>query len=220
MNSTVFVKSYDAPSVDKSEVFRYLTASCDDENTKELVNEALFECKEKFSYKVCYAEFPIEFKNGEIDFGFMKSDSTSLIKNLSGCKSAVVFGATVGIEIDRLIYKYGKISPSKAIAFQAIGAERVECLCDMFCKELEKSKEDLYLRPRFSPGYGDFDLSAQKEIFKVLDCPKKIGLTLNESLIMSPSKSVTAIVGMSEYKDGCDDKRCENCNMEKCLYKR
>ena len=53
----------------------------------------------------------------------------------------------------------------------------------------------IYTKNRFSPGYGDFDIVYQKDIFAILDCPKRIGLTLNSSLMMSPSKSVTAIIG-------------------------
>lgn len=61
------------------------------------------------------------------------------------------------------------------------------------------SKElDVRLKPRFSAGYGDLPLEVQKDIFRVLDCPRKIGLTLNDSLLMSPTKSVTAIVGIED----------------------
>jgi 5-methyltetrahydrofolate--homocysteine methyltransferase len=68
-------------------------------------------------------------------------------------------------------------------------------LCDEFCKDI-KAELNVNLKPRFSPGYGDLDLSCQKDIFKLLDCSKKIGLTLNDSLLMSPTKSVTAFVGI------------------------
>ena len=95
--------------------------------------------------------------------------------------------------VDRLIAKYNRISPSKALIFQAIGAERAESLCDLFCDEM---KEKYSTNPRYSPGYGDLPLDIQRDIFAVLDCPRKIGLTLNDSLLMSPSKSVTAIIGV------------------------
>ena len=55
-----------------------------------------------------------------------------------------------------------------------------------------------YLRPRFSPGYGDLPLALQADVFWALDCTSKIGVSLSESLIMSPQKSVTAIIGISE----------------------
>ena len=91
--------------------------------------------------------------------------------------------------------KYGKLSPTKALFFQAIGAAGIETLCDIFSEDIKKEL-NVNLKPRFSPGFGDLELTTQKDIFKVLDCSKKIGLTLNDSLLMSPTKSVTAFVGI------------------------
>lgn len=82
---------------------------------------------------------------------------------------------------------------------QAIGAERIEALCDTFCKDMEN---DFVLKPRFSPGYGNLPLQIQKDIISVLDCPKQIGLTLNSSMLMSPTKSVTAITGIKNKDTG------------------
>jgi cobalamin-dependent methionine synthase I len=76
------------------------------------------------------------------------------------------------------------------LVMQAVGTERIEALCDSFCAEFENA------RPRFSPGYGDLKRAAQQVIFEQLDCARQIGLTLNDSLVMSPSKAVTAIVGL------------------------
>ena len=53
----------------------------------------------------------------------------------------------------------------------------------------------------------------QKDIFKVLDCERKIGLTLNESLLMSPSKSVTAIVGIAAKPKKCKANKCDACDI-------
>jgi len=92
-----------------------------------------------------------------------------------------------------MIAKYGRISPVRALFFQAIGAERIESLCNAFCKDIKK---DLNITPRFSPGFGDLPLELQKDIFFALQPHRNIGLTLNESLLMSPSKSVTAIIGI------------------------
>ena len=106
---------------------------------------------------------------------------------------AIIFAATVGLAPDRAIARYGVSSPTKALVFDAIGAERIESLCDCFCKEIGNEKK---LRPRFSAGYGDLSIGVQRDIFRLLDCSKNIGLTLGESLIMTPSKSVTAIIGV------------------------
>ncbi len=110
---------------------------------------------------------------------------------------------------------------------QAIGAERIESLCDMFCGELAETyaKDGMSLRPRFSPGYGDLPLEAQKSVFKALDCHRKIGLALNDSLLMSPSKSVTAIVGLctaEESQKEClpDERNCLTCDKLDCLFRK
>ena len=126
--------------------------------------------------------------------GFCRTESASLAKNLCGCKKIILFAATVGIGIDRLIMKYGKLSPAKGIIMQGIGAERIEALCDAFSERL--GEEGYVLRPRFSPGYGDLSLDLQKQIFATLQPEKNIGLTLSSSCLMSPTKSVTAIIGI------------------------
>ena len=78
------------------------------------------------------------------------------------------------------------------------GLERIEALCDEFCRDMERELALLGFctTKRFSPGYSDLPLEIQRDIFRVLGCEKRIGLMLNESLLMSPSKSVTAIVGI------------------------
>ena len=70
-------------------------------------------------------------------------DFKALSKNLSGCKTAVIFAATVGLMPDRLISRYGVSSPAKALVFDAIGAERIESLCDHFCEDLKEKNDDL-----------------------------------------------------------------------------
>jgi cobalamin-dependent methionine synthase I len=78
----------------------------------------------------------------------------------------------------------------------------VESLCDAFCAELkaEAMENGCFTRPRFSAGYGDLPLSLQKDIFRALSPEKHIGAALRESLIVSPSKTVTAIVGIGKNK--------------------
>ena len=147
-------------------------------------------------YKVCYRELSVSIKGEMCDFGTFSFSSENLARNLAGCPRVILFAATVGVGIDRLIHKYSRIAPSRALMMQAIGAERIEALCDLFCADMEKEM-GASLRPRFSPGYGDLPLSVQKDIITLLDTPKRIGLSLNDSLLMSPTKSVTAFAGIT-----------------------
>ena len=195
MSITVLTKTYFNLPFNKKEISRY--ADCKDLSPKieALLNECIEEATQTLSYKVCYCILPINISGNTIDFGAFKVNSEKLTINLKDCEKAVLFGATLGTDIDRFIMKYGKLSPTKALFFQAIGATMIETLCDEFCKDI-KAELNVNLKPRFSPGYGDLDLSCQKNIFKLLNCSKNIGLTLNDSLLMSPTKSVTAFVGI------------------------
>lgn len=195
MNTVVLSKSYTEPAFDEKEILRYAGCKEADTETITLLRSCIAEVQDKLTYKVCYRELPVTIAGEMCDFGVIRLKSKNLARNLSGCEKVVLFGATIGVGIDRLIARYGRIAPSKALMFQAIGAERIEALCDAFCADISK-EYSTGLKPRFSPGYGDLSLATQKDVFAILDCEKRIGLTLNDSLIMSPSKSVTAFVGL------------------------
>lgn len=213
--NTVFVKSYPEIKVNEKEILRYAKGA-----DAELINELLEECLPRLSYKVCYMRFSVKCEGDTLDIGFTKTNSKALIKNLDGCDEIVLFGATIGLEFDRLIQRYMRLSPAKSFVLQAIGAERIESLCDEFNREISEDarENEKYTCPRFSAGYGDFALDVQKDIFSVLDAPRKIGLTLNDSLIMSPSKSVTAIIGISDMMS-CEIHKCASCRKTDCEYR-
>ncbi len=189
--NTVFIKSYEAPPVDRREILRYAGVRVGTRELDATLDEALALTEGKLTYKVCYRTLPVRQTADGVDLGFLKIPSAALARSLAGCERAVLFAATVGVEIDRLIARYARISPATALFLQAIGTERVEALCDTFERDIGAAN-----RPRFSPGYGDFPLEAQREIFALLDCARRIGLSLNESLLMSPQKSVTALIGI------------------------
>ena len=186
---------FDAPAVDRQEIRRYARIMGDDAVLSDLLEECIAEAEPVLSYKVCYTTVSVRRSADTLSIGNITIASDTLRKALNGCEEAVIFAATVGTPYDRLIAKYSKLSPAKALLLQAIGAERVEALCDAFVARYAV-ENGCRLRTRVSPGYGDMPLGMQREIFALLDCPRKIGLTLNESLLMSPSKSVTAFAGV------------------------
>ena len=190
--------NYEEPEFNIKEILRYSGTKETNNEIDTLLNECIAEAKNKLSYKVCYSSFPVKFTDEYIDLGFTKTTSKNLRTNLENCKSIILFAATVGIQLDRLISKYNITSPSKAIMLQALGSERVESLCNAFNKDIadKMSLENKTLAPRFSPGYGDLPLELQTDIFKALNCTSKIGINLNSNLFMTPSKSVTAIIGI------------------------
>ena len=199
MKTCVFIKTYGAPPIDKAAILRYAGCRTADDKIGVLLDDCLKEAEGRFAYRVCFSEMPISISEEVCDFGVFSVPSKDLAAHLSGCDSAVLFAATVGIEVDRLIQRYTRIAPARAFLFQAIGTERVEALCDLFCTYTATAHHAI-LKPRFSPGYGDLPLTVQKDFFAVLHPEKNIGITLTESLLMSPTKSVTAIIGIPHRK--------------------
>ena len=194
----ILTYSCDLPPIDRREWFRYMGAPNPSAELEHMADDCAREAEHCFVGRVCYCELPVRHTEGVVDLSFGRIESHSLSKRLLGCDRAVVFAATVGLEIDRLIAKYSRISPAKALCLQALGTERIEAVCDVFCKDLQErvQKNGFVTVPRFSAGYGDLSLSLQSDLFRVLDCSRRIGVSLNESLLMSPTKSVTAIVGI------------------------
>lgn len=160
--------------------------------------------------------------DGTIKAANMKLVSKSLSRNLKGCVRLVLFGATLGIGVDHLIRRSSVTDMSRAVILQACAAALLEEYCDKIQEEAGKEleKEKLYLRPRFSPGYGDFDIHYQEPIMRILDCAKTIGLSMTDGYMMTPTKSVTALIGASPIKERCPAAGCEACSKTDCEYRR
>ncbi len=196
--SVVQIKTFGDIPINKKEILRY--AGCENAQGEilSIFEECISPAENCVQNKVCYKILDLSVNGNLCNFGEFSVYSKDLAKNLKSCKQVILFASTIGVDFDRLILRYSKISPAKAVMLQAIGSERAESLCDEFCSWLEQELK-VKLKPRFSAGYGDLPLEAQKQIFASLDCAKNIGVTLNDSLLMSPSKSVTAFVGIEEF---------------------
>jgi hypothetical protein len=190
--------------IDKKETLRYLgyynhpTPERPSEQSllgdmSPLFDECEREILKEQKLTACYDIYDISF--GEhLDLGFAKVDSKALAKSLEGCKRIILFAATVGAGVDRLIVKYNLISPAKAVIFQAMGAALIEQWCDIIHKDFQdKLGANTF---RFSCGYGDLPLTLQRDIFAALNVNKNIGVSLSDNCFMTPSKSVTAIIGI------------------------
>lgn len=212
--------TYPAPTVCEDEILRYAGCRKADEATLTLLRDCLEEALPVLSYTVCYRLCPLSVEDGICHIGEQEFVSQKLALHLSGCDRAILFAATVGVGLDRLIAKYGRLSPAKGLMMQAIGAERIEALCDAFCKDVAEQTEQT-LTTRFSPGYGDLPLEIQPTIVALTDGQKQIGIGLTDSLLMTPSKSVTAIIGLANHTANTSQtKSCNDCDAVDCTFRR
>ena len=219
----------------------------DKEHLDKIIDECIADMQQQVTPRYTYKRFPIEWKfsfklvpdddqNGENKKGgFRKEKKTTcsfagievasgnLLKNLEGCGEIVLMAVTLGPAPDMLVRKAEVRDMMKAYTYQAVGAAMAESWCDevndMIIKEAKE--EGLFARPRFSPGYGDFPLEVQKDFERILEMPKTVGVTLSDSLLMTPTKSITAVIGLTEIDSNCEKSGCEQCAMAgKCAYSR
>jgi uncharacterized coiled-coil DUF342 family protein len=125
------------------------------------------------------------------ELSLKSKDLAELLKNYNG---VVLLAATLGAEVDKLIRQLGVIDTPLAFAVDAMADTAIEGLCD----EIEENVRQTYgeITMRFSPGYGDLPLNIQNNFLKTLNAGKQIGLFANENHILTPRKSVTAIIGV------------------------
>ena len=116
-------------------------------------------------------------------------------KNLGGCGEAFVFAATLGYGVDRLLSRLSVISGAEYFITDALASAFAEAACDSAEAEICKGCGG---RARFSPGYGDLPLEIQPQILASVDAARRLNITLAKNLMMTPSKSVTAIKGKSD----------------------
>lgn len=211
--------------VSRREIRRYLGYGNHkaDERVDALIEECMEELLQAASPKSTFMVFPMSLlPDNWIDFSVFKTQSRNLSKNLKECSQVILFAATLGAEVDVLLHKYTLLQMSKAVTMQAAATAMIEEYCDEVNQSLmaEYEKKGLYLRPRFSPGYGDFPLECQKDITAVLGTSKRVGIMLTDSLLMTPSKSVTAVMGVSEKPRHCEVKGCEVCGKGDCGFRR
>lgn len=138
----------------------------------------------------------------------------SLARHLAGCDRAGLLAATLGAEADQRIRRAESTDVAMAAALHAYSAARIELYCDSVQEGLPEAR-----RPRFSPGYGDLPLSAQRTLLALTDAGRRIGLYLTDACMLAPVKSVTAILGYGPPLDGCPTEKCARCERADCPFR-
>lgn len=137
------------------------------------------------------------------------------IKNhLKGCDKAVIFCATLSVGIDRLIHVTQKQDIAGALAVDALASTAIEQACDKIEFFIKDSLPQYHFTWRYGVGYGDFPIEQQADILAFLDAPRKIGLNVTASHMLTPGKSVTAVMGLSREKLEKRRLGCADCNLK------
>ena len=134
---------------------------------------------------------------------------SAIKKHLEECTDMVVMAVTLGAGVDRLIRMRQIRDMAEAVFLDSGASVLAEQCADILEAEI-RAKAGGFMTGRYSPGYGDFPIEMQKQLIKAVDGPKNIGLTANESCILIPRKSITAIMGIADhpvtgYRATCDE---------------
>ena len=196
--------------VPRAEALRYLgyRGAQPDQATAALLEARIRAVEEAADPRWTALEVPLTLRPGGVELGDWSIDSETLRAHLEGCTAALLFGATLGVGVDRLIARAAAGRVTRAAMDQAAAAALIEAVCDDACDQLAGRYPGKYLRPRFSPGYGDFPLSAQPELLRRLDTPRRIGLTATAAHLLAPVKSVTAVIGIADTPGSCHAGGC------------
>jgi Methionine synthase I, cobalamin-binding domain len=206
------------------EVLRYLgyRGKPADERTLRTIESCLNELRAGVTPRSLSLLLPVEFDGDAVLLGNLRVKSRDLRNHLSGCGEAYLFAATLGTKADFLLERASKIDMSRAVVLQACAAALTESVCDEAERELsaEAAKRGLFLRPRYSPGYGDFSILHQRDLLGILQAQKKIGLAMTQDSMLVPTKSVTAVIGLTAEQTTCHIAKCMGCKSLNCPFRK
>lgn len=169
--------------------------------------------------RAVWRQFPIGADGTLIgcDFRPLGNDVKAL---LADCNSAILMAATLGTEVEALLRRAQVKNMSDAVILDCCGSSAIENVCDNFCEDLEQEVSGC-LTDRFSPGYGDLPFSQQPDFCRILDLPRRIGVTLSPGGLMIPQKSVTAILGVASTVQTKRFRGCAYCSQFKtCSFRK
>ncbi len=140
---------------------------------------------------------------------------------LADCAQAVLLACTLGAGFEAMLRGEQARGMAGAALLDACGSAWVEAGCGGAEEEISARFPGLYRTDRFSPGYGDLPLDLQRDICALLDAPRRLGVQVTDSLLMNPSKTVTAVIGLSEKPQPARVRGCAFCDLrENCQYRK
>lgn len=202
--------------LDRAEILMFLNTPELDDNLSAMLDA----CTEKLCAaaqpRTIYRVLPVEHTAEGVTLGGLPLQGQDIALHLTGCKEAVLLAVTLSAPVDALIRRASVTDMTQAVMYDAIAGAAVEHVCNDLEAEIRAKYPFPYYTARFSAGYGDFPITQQGALVRLLDATRKIGLTVTPAQTLVPMKSVTAVIGMSHEpvrdarRFGCGNS-CEEC---------
>jgi hypothetical protein len=187
---------------------------------REIVAESEKLVKPEGGYAL-YRNINIDRENKRTIIGDVEFDTKSIVtRHMDKSGMIAVFACTAGAEISRLASEYNKNGHIvHAYIADSLGSIVVERAMDLIQENLKSRKQiqGLKITNRYSPGYCGWEIKEQRKLFSLLP-DQFCGISLTDSMLMKPIKSVSGIIGIGRdvlY----DHYTCNYCKDVNCLYR-
>jgi 5-methyltetrahydrofolate--homocysteine methyltransferase len=216
-------KSIQVTSLNRAETLRYL--QCDNsisEDFSKLIDDCEMQILKAIQPRYLYQIFNITHLEDcvYVEGTNLKLYGNDIIEHLKGCEKAILMCATISANVDRVIRMAEISDMAKALVLDVLSSVAIENVCNQVDGIIKEEYPQYYQTWRFSAGYGDFPIDVQRDFLNALNAPKRIGLCVTDTNIMTPRKSVTAVMGLSTAPIEKKRLGCASCNMrEVCQYR-
>ncbi len=138
-----------------------------------------------------------------------------IAQHLARSQAVIIMVCTIGSLLDEMVSSLFKVDPSLAVAMDGVGSAAVESLAIQACNYFENQVKDEGLNTTMplNPGMVGWPVEqGQPEIFTLLDS-EEILVTLNESCMMSPNKSLSMVLGVGKDVSPVGSS-CDYCSLK------
>lgn len=204
-------------SINRAEVLRYLgyKGIGADETINSLIDECEAEVLKAAVPRYVYRVVDVT----QVDEGVRLEGTSVTLKgnsikeHLKGCNKAALIAVTISDGIDRMLRVMQASDLAKAVISDSMASAAIE-QGDKVEAVIKEELPEYNQTFRFGIGYGDLPLSQQGEFLKILNAPKLIGLNIGKTDMMTPTKSVTAVIGLTTGEVSSKKKGCMSCNLK------
>ena len=207
--------------IPQEEILRYLGCpGTEDPATLALVEgcsaRLLAAARPKWTYRVF--DLAVQTDGVRLDCGLLLP-GRDLAAHLRGCSRAALLAATLSAPVDALLRRAQAEDLAAAVALDCCATAAVEAVCDLAEAEIRARFPGCSFPFRFSPGYGDLPIELQDPILRLLDAPRRVGLCATDRHILTPRKSVTAVLGISDGEVSPQKRGCTSCTFrDRCKF--
>jgi 5-methyltetrahydrofolate--homocysteine methyltransferase len=209
--------------IDEAEALRYMGyRAAPGARALAVLRAQIDEISPRLRSRAIYRVFETERTEGGIALkgGGVLLKGQDIAALLEGCGRAALLAVTLGPEADAILRRAQLEDLFTALAADACLSAAVEWAADELEGEIRRELAPCPLTMRYSPGYGDLPLETQRELLDALDAYRRIGLSLNGGLLMTPQKSVSAVIGIGGgAKRDEPSGKCAGCAARDCAFR-